>query len=69
MQGGVPWTVGTEEIDKNNFRVEITGWKDGRLKKGWSSHRGSLETNPTRIREDAGSIPGLAQWVKGPALR
>ena len=29
-----------------------------------SSHRGSVETNPTRNHEVVGSVPGLTQWVK-----
>ena len=33
-----------------------------------SSHRGAAEMNPTRNHEVVGTIPGLTQWVKDPAL-
>ena len=34
----------------------------------WSSHRGTVVTNPTSIHEDLGSIAGFVQWDKDPPL-
>ena len=44
------------------------GRKGKKITRIGSSHYGSVETNLTSTHEDAGLIPGLAQWVKDPAM-
>ena len=41
-------------------------WKKKKILR--SSHLGTVETNPTRNHEVVGTILGLIQWIKDPAL-
>ena len=55
-------------IDLTFYWNKIFCWSKIKIKIFRSSHHGAAETNLTRNYEVVGSIPGLAQWVKDPAL-
>ena len=65
------------EAEKSDLELGEGSWGGGssfgekKKKKNYhtgSSRHGAAEINPTRNHEVSGWTPGLAQWIKDPAL-
>ena len=63
--------AGKDEMSFLNFQLIPIKWGNSEFNQKtsvWNSCCGSAETYLARNHEVAGSIPGLAPWVKDPAL-
>ena len=57
-----------QEVGERNYEGRFNSHLKKKKKKKKSSCCGSVETNPTSVCWDTGSIPGLTEWVKDLAL-